>query len=158
MNGEDYFTDEQLSEGIKIWDAICGDKRPGYFPLIEVLSRIRTEQARKEAVNEFRMDELDGVMHSVDKWLKGDALKNNPATRAADAREVALKAIEAEKRRADQAEKELADFMFIPSGREYEIKCCYAACKWGQGLIRTGQCSGHGNPRDPHCPKFKEEA
>ena len=43
------------------------------------------------------MDELDAVMHSVDKWFdEGDPrLKNNPATRAADAREIALKAIEA---------------------------------------------------------------
>ena len=52
MNGEDYFTDEQLTEGIKLWDAICEDNRPGYFPLIEAISSIRAEsaeQARKEA-------------------------------------------------------------------------------------------------------------
>jgi len=44
----------------------------------------------------FRADELDAVMLSVDKWFdEGDPrLKNNPATRAADAREIALKAIE----------------------------------------------------------------
>ena len=41
------------------------------------------------------MDELDAVMLSVDKWLDGDELKDNPATRAARAREVALRAIEA---------------------------------------------------------------
>ena len=50
---------------------------------------------RDSAINAFRMDELDAVMMSVDKWLSGQALRNNPATRAADAREVALKAIEA---------------------------------------------------------------
>lgn len=60
-----------------------------------------------EEVNDFRMDELDAVMHSVDKWLEGDDLKNNPATRAADAREIALKAIEAETARADMAEASL---------------------------------------------------
>jgi len=112
----------------------------------------------KESVNDFRMDELDAVMTSVDKWLVGDALKNNPATRAADAREVALNAIEAEAARANRAEAELAALTFIPSGREYEIACSYAACDWGQGLGGMGRCSGHGNPRDPHCPKFTTEA
>ena len=37
---------------------------------------------------------LDAVMISVDKWLEGDALKNNPETRASDAREIALKEID----------------------------------------------------------------
>jgi len=51
---------------------------------------------RDAVVNEFRMDELDAVMVSVDKWFDdGDPrLAQNPATRAADAREIALKAIE----------------------------------------------------------------
>lgn len=50
---------------------------------------------RAEALkDDFRMDELDAVMVSVDKWLEGEALNNNPATRAAEAREIALKAIE----------------------------------------------------------------
>lgn len=51
---------------------------------------------REAAINDFRMDELDAVMHSVDKWFdEGDPrLRNNPATRAADAREIALQAIE----------------------------------------------------------------
>ncbi len=44
----------------------------------------------------FRMDELDGVMCSIDKWFnEGDPrLKYNPATRAGCAREIALQAIE----------------------------------------------------------------
>jgi hypothetical protein len=41
--------------------------------------------------------ELDGVMISVDKWLDGKELKDNPATRAAVAREKALRAIEGRK-------------------------------------------------------------
>ena len=47
---------------------------------------------------DFRMDELDAVMHSVDKWFEDDdpRLKLNPATRAAEAREIALCAIEAQ--------------------------------------------------------------
>lgn len=60
---------------------------------LEELAEIE-KLARDEAVNDFRMDELDAVMHSVDKWLEGDELKENPATRAARAREKALCAIE----------------------------------------------------------------
>lgn len=58
-------------------------------------------EAQQQIITDFRGDELDAVMTSVDKWLTGDELKNNPATRAADAREVALKAIEAEAARAE---------------------------------------------------------
>jgi hypothetical protein len=57
------------------------------------------EKENKKAVNDFRMDELDAVMISVDKWLEGKQLENNPATRASDAREYALRAIEKEKNR-----------------------------------------------------------
>jgi hypothetical protein len=64
--------------------------------------------ARDSAINAFRMDELDAVMLSTDKWLDGSALKNNPATRAADAREVALKAIEKEQARADKLDQRYA--------------------------------------------------
>lgn len=38
--------------------------------------------------------ELDAVMFSVDKWLEGKELRNNPATRAADAREKVLRILE----------------------------------------------------------------
>ena len=60
------------------------------FAAKQVLRMTKEEDMR----DDFRMDELDAVMYSVDKWLEGDALKNNPATRAADAREYALRAIE----------------------------------------------------------------
>lgn len=56
-----------------------------------------TQEVRGEAVKQFRMDELEAVMLSVDKWLT-DAPEftklANPATRAAAAREIALQAIE----------------------------------------------------------------
>lgn len=66
--------------------------------LREVMLQIQ-EQSQK-TVDELRMDELDGVMHSVDKWFDEDdpRLKHNPATRSADAREIALKAIEENER------------------------------------------------------------
>ena len=49
-----------------------------------------------EKVKQFRMDELEAVMLSVDKWFRaGDPrLWDNPATRAASAREIALQVIE----------------------------------------------------------------
>jgi hypothetical protein len=75
------------------------------------------------------MDELDAVMITVDKWLEGQALKNNPATRAADAREIALKAIEAEHARADKLNK------------------CYAA------VVEIARKYHYG--QDPACPFCK---
>lgn len=87
----------------------------GAFDLDEAESIIAAALAEKcddcdrnLAINAFRMDELDAVMLSVDKWLDGPALKNNPATRAADAREVALKAIEAEQSKLAEQDKEIA--------------------------------------------------
>ena len=51
------------------------------------------------------MDELDAVMMSIDKWFdEGDErLKDNPATRAAHAREIALQAIETAQPSPDEA-------------------------------------------------------
>jgi len=60
-------------------------------------ARIRAE-ARVEAMrDDYRMDQLDAVMYSVDKWFdEGDKrLVQDPANRAADAREIALRKIEA---------------------------------------------------------------
>jgi hypothetical protein len=92
----------------KMADAICRlvepkinpDGKPDFVVSMTELFALITahdEQVRAEAINDdFRMDELDAVMISVDKWFDKDdtRLKNNPATRAADAREIALKAIE----------------------------------------------------------------
>lgn len=47
---------------------------------------------------------------------------------------------------------------YIPAGQEHEIVCNYSECDWGMGLAGQGRCSGHGNPRDPNCPKFTTEA
>jgi hypothetical protein len=65
------------------------------------------EVDREAAINDFRMDELDAVMHSVRKWLPDDYVATNPATEAADAREIALKAIEHETARTKAAEAEV---------------------------------------------------
>lgn len=46
---------------------------------------------------------IDGIMHSVDKWLEGDQLNNDPVTRASDARETALRVI-------DRLETEIAKY------------------------------------------------
>ena len=65
--------------------------------------RKREEEAihSSTAVASFRADELDAVMYSVRKWLPDDYRKTNPATEAADAREIALKAIERERDRVN---------------------------------------------------------
>lgn len=61
------------------------------------------------AVKQFRMDALGAVMLSVDKWFNYDdpRLQNNPETRAADAREIALQAIEKLAERALKAEADV---------------------------------------------------
>ena len=68
---------------------VSGD--PGNDPALD-----RVTDLLETWAEEFRMDVLDAVMYSVDKWFdKGDPrLKKNPETRAADAREIALRAIE----------------------------------------------------------------
>lgn len=81
----------------------------------------------------FRMDELDAVMLSVDKWFtEGDPrLKNNPATRAADVREIALEAVEGTIALLRHAQKLLTQV--TTSLRDEDGKC--RECGWGQ----TGQ-------------------
>lgn len=66
-----------------------------------------TMDEREEAINDFRMDELDAVMISVDKWFdEGDPqLKQNPASRAAYAREIALQALEARQAEVNRLQK-----------------------------------------------------
>ena len=61
---------------------------------------------RGQVVNDFRADTLDAVMYSVRKWLPDDYVEANPETAAADAREIALKAIEKQEARAEAAEAE----------------------------------------------------
>ena len=67
--------------------------------------------------------ELDAVMHFVDKWLSGDQLKQSPANRANDAREVALKAIE-------KAEAEIAALRELQISLESD--CEFANCKMSE--------------------------
>ena len=57
--------------------------------------------------NAFRADTLDAVMYSVRKWLPDDYVEANPETAAADAREIALKAIEKQEARAEAAEADV---------------------------------------------------
>ena len=65
------------------------------------------DEIRREC-DGFRMDELDAVMISVDKWFEQNdpRLKLNPATRSADARNIALCAIEST---ADEIRRECAE-------------------------------------------------
>ena len=84
----------------KTISSIFGIARPevGNDPNLDpALDRVAT--LIENYVKEFRADELDAVMLSVDKWFDDNdpRLKNSPATRAADAREIALQAIEKER-------------------------------------------------------------
>jgi hypothetical protein len=81
---------------LELCKAIFSDE-PDTTTLNERLKLILNYRAsiRAEAFrDDYRMDELDAVMHSVDKWLDEASMKDNPATRASTAREIALKAIE----------------------------------------------------------------
>ena len=70
--------------------------RPVTLSAAEARTVLDTLAAERErAVNDFRMDALDAVMYSVRKWLPDDYVEASPETAAADAREIALKAIEA---------------------------------------------------------------
>jgi hypothetical protein len=60
----------------------------------------KAENARLRAENDDLFYKLVGVMHSVDKWLDGDELKQDEVNRAATMREKTLKIVE-------QAQKEL---------------------------------------------------
>jgi len=83
------------------------------------------ETIRQGVINDFRMDELDAVMMSVDKWLPADYPTGiDPANRAADAREIALKAIEANN--PDEIRRECAEKI---DGLNNIIDGCIAAFK-----------------------------
>lgn len=104
----------------------------------EAVERIRKLEERNKSL-EYT---LLGVMHSIDKWLdvepydfdKDDGTE--AATRAANAREVALKAIEQLKSRLAQVERERdALMLYVPRNclsckhEENRYKCTIP-CKW----------------------------
>lgn len=61
---------------------------------------------RQQAENDDLSYKLTGVMHSVDKWLDGDELKQDEVNRAATMREKTLRLIETAKA---ESIKEFAD-------------------------------------------------
>ena len=66
-------------------DIECGEMLIGYT--IDLINRQKAEIERLEYV-------LMGVMHSVDKWLEGDELKQDEVNRAATMREKTLQMLE----------------------------------------------------------------
>ena len=108
---DQFFKSNDIQGGVR-----CGDDLFSPVDKIELaksieayaLSRLATPkpEAREESVNDFRADELDAVMVSVDKWFdEGDPrLRQDPANRSADAREIALKAIESSRLAAPKPE------------------------------------------------------
>jgi len=71
------------------------------------IERLQAENTRLKAERDSFEYELLAVMHSVDKWLEGKDLKDNPATRAGTAREVALRAIEKVAAERDKAVEDM---------------------------------------------------
>ena len=99
------WTAEEIEADAAELAASCGSSNPRTASMLRqqaaTIAALQAEVERLQAgeFKQLRMDELDGVMHSVDKWLahlpKSDERRHsNPATRAADAREIALQAIE----------------------------------------------------------------
>lgn len=87
-----------------------------YAIIIDQYETMRTRAEKAEAEVErwkiqaeiaFYDHEIAGVMHSVDKWFDEVDETINPSTRACHAREIALKAIEFQMRRASKAEAEV---------------------------------------------------
>jgi len=106
----------QALEDIYYLKSVIQDGNPRDFTLADARALARTRlddlnrpaaPAPEQGANDFRMDELDAVMCAVDKWFdKGDPrLKQDPQNRAADAREIALQALERQEARAEQAER-----------------------------------------------------
>lgn len=96
---------------------------------------------RADAERDAATSELRAVMVSVDKWLDSDGnqggdLAENPATRAARAREVALKWGEAAIKRAEDAEAKLAaaNAGIVRLRNHLKIACKHQG---DQHLIRT---------------------
>lgn len=110
------------------------------------LDRIDSEE-QDAIVKDFRMDELDAVMHSVDKWFDEDdpRLGNNPATRAADAREIALRAIECEQRAIEKVCKKAVIPVTLVQQKPpmtdselvQEVRCQIARVRSDDGIMRN---------------------
>ena len=78
---------------------------------VNLIERLQSENTRLKAERDSFEYELLAVMHSVDKWLEGKDLKDNPATRAVTAREVALRAIEKVAAERDKAVEDITNII-----------------------------------------------
>lgn len=94
-----------MSEDVELM--LLSERRSLENEVRELLLKLKKTEAKRDEA----LCELEAVMVSVDKWFEdGDPeLKNNEATRAAAAREIALKAIEKEWVRANQLTTELEE-------------------------------------------------
>lgn len=79
------------------------------WELMDLLHKLVSQLTEKDKEIRDKDAELFGVMHSVDKWFDEDdpRLKDNEATRASYAREIALRAIESRDAKIDRLKKAL---------------------------------------------------
>ena len=89
-----------------------------FKPALDLINRLQAE-------NKDLFYKLEGVMHSVDKWLDGDELKQDEVNRAITMREKTLKIVEdlqAENERLRNAYQQCAYEREVFLGEHEEIK------------------------------------
>ena len=89
--------------------------------------KIKVKQQKAE--NKDLFYKLEGIMHSVDKWLEGDELKQDEVNRAATMREKTLQIMEQQKAEIDKlniafdvCKKEYDDMFEIAKNQKAEIE------------------------------------
>lgn len=109
---------------------------------IEILIRkketLRDELAEKDAEIERLEYVLMAVMHSVDKWLEGDELKQDEANRACTMREKTLKITEKLHKKIDGLKKANQESWVAIERRKAEIerlKTAYKQCAWERDVF-----------------------
>jgi hypothetical protein len=83
---------------------LCVNERAGLVAKVEQLKNVESDYYYK----------VVGIMHSVDKWLENvEEDAGNEVERAAQAREIALQAIERQEARAEKAEAEKQELISV---------------------------------------------
>lgn len=90
---------EKLIEQLRMATQKFGEERPVEWDAADAIEKLQSE-------NERFFYELEGVMHSVDKWLDAEERENGPTQRACDMREKTLRIVEALQAENAQLRKE----------------------------------------------------
>ena len=88
-------TDKEIVKALENAEYRCdGIALRGYYLDHESMKQVIDQINRLQAENKDLFYKLEGVMHSVDKWLDGDELKQDEVNRASTMREKTLKITE----------------------------------------------------------------